>query len=349
MLNPSDYDNISMKEAHELLLMKQKEYILSSFTFPQTPDKNGYYYVWVPDSTKKSGRRHVGAKTLTELKEKVYEFLTKAPEIKIHRSFKEVFTVANDSQLDSVFAESAALSKKNTVLRNRSEYKRYFGDTEFEERFIEEITPQDIKEFVSMNLDRYEMKKKALSSLQAIINLVYVYAMDMGWITNNPNSTVNYKKFRGMLKNETPISERAHCDEELMALLQACHEKQQKNPTYFPAYAMELQILLGLRRGEIPPLLWSDLTFNALRIHREQLTVKKDGDIPEHFAIVEHTKTYVNREYPLTDDLKDFLERLQSAHERLPSDKKSPFLFPAESKNGCITNKRSLLSKTNSV
>jgi len=338
MKKQTEYDTISLKEAHELLLMKQREHILSSFTFPTKPGKDGYYFIWVPDPVKKSGRRHLAAKSVDALKDKVYDFVTHAPELKVSRKFNEVFEAANDSQLDLITKESASLSKKNTILRNRSEYKRYFSETDFENYFIDDITAQDIKDIVTYNLRRYKMKRKALSSLKAIINLTFIYAMDMGWLNANPNITVDYKKFSGMLVDDTPISQRVHSEDELMAILTECHEKQEKRPTYFPAYALELQILLGMRRGEVPPLLWSDVSDNSLFIHREQLTVKKDKDTPEHFAIVEHTKTHVNREYPMTEDLKDFLTRLKAAHDRLPASQKSDFLFPAKSELGCITN-----------
>ena len=94
--------------------------------------------------------------------------------------------------------------------------------------------------------------------------------------------------------------------------------------------------ICGLRRGEVPPLRWTDIHNNYILICREQLTIKKTENIPEHFEIVGHTKTYKNRKFPITDELEDFLKRLKNIHETYyPA---SEYLFPAKTENGCITN-----------
>lgn len=52
-----------------------------------------------------------------------------------------------------------------------------------------------------------------------------------------------------MLVDDTPISKRVHNEEELIAILKECHVEQEKCLTYFPAYTLDLHILLGMRRG----------------------------------------------------------------------------------------------------
>ena len=54
--------------------------------------------------------------------------------------------------------------------------------------------------------------------------------------------------------------------------------------------------------------------------------------------IVYHTKTYKDREFPITSDISDFIDRLKAACDRFyPA---SPYLFPDDSKkNGVISNK----------
>ncbi len=114
------------------------------------------------------------------------------------------------------------------------------------------------------------------------------------------------------------------------------HMYQMKKPSYLPAYALEIQILMGLRRGEVPPLEWADINDTFIEINKEQLTVKKTDKEKEHFVIVPHTKTYVDRYFPITDALDDFLKRLKEVHRKYYPDSK--YLFPADSANGVITN-----------
>ena len=64
--------------------------------------------------------------------------------------------------------------------------------------------------------------------------------------------------------------------------------------------------------------------------------VKKYGDKSEYFEIVEHTKTYRDRFFPCSDEVKEFLERLFKVLEKhYPN---SGYLFPADTANGVITN-----------
>lgn len=58
---------------------------------------------------------------------------------------------------------------------------------------------------------------------------------------------------------------------------------------------------MGTRKGELPPLRWSDITEQCIEITREQLTHGND------FVIVSHTKTNRDRLFPLTMDIKIFL------------------------------------------
>ncbi|MBR6358312.1 MAG: tyrosine-type recombinase/integrase [Lachnospiraceae bacterium] len=71
-------------------------------------------------------------------------------------------------------------------------------------------------------------------------------------------------------------------------------------------------------------------------ICREQITVKKFDGVSELCEIVDHTKTHKNRIYPMTDALSEFLTRLNAVLNRYYPN--SPFLFPADTENGVITN-----------
>ena len=96
------------------------------------------------------------------------------------------------------------------------------------------------------------------------------------------------------------------------------------------------QIITGMRRGELPPLTWDDIDFEkgSIYIHREQITLKKAPGNSN--KIVEYTKNGKARFYPIADMERVFLEKLKAVHDEYYPN--SPFLFPANSENGCITN-----------
>ena len=55
------------------------------------------------------------------------------------------------------------------------------------------------------------------------------------------------------------------------------------------------------------------------------------------FIIVHHTKNYKDRYFPITNDLKAFLKRLKDMQDTYYPNSK--YLFPADNKNGIITNR----------
>lgn len=172
--------------------------------------------------------------------------------------------------------------------------------------------------------------------MRSVLNSIFSYAFCENMITDNPYSRVDFKKYSDMLTESTSVEERFHSDEDIERILEHIHAWQKKKPYYIPAYALEMQIICGMRRGELPPLKWSDITEKYIFIHQQQLTVKKLDGVPEHFEIVSHTKNYKNRKYPITDEVLELIGRLKTVHEKYYS--KSEFVFPANSENGCITN-----------
>ncbi len=169
--------------------------------------------------------------------------------------------------------------------------------------------------------------------MRGILSSVFRFAYEQYWILDNPYSRIDFRKYNDMLLRDTATTLRAHSSAEIDRMLEYLHGRQEKKPEYIPAYALELQILVGLRRGEVAPLQWTDIEDTRIHISKEQLSIKGT----EECIIVSHTKTYVDREFPITDDVSEFLSRLRAVHDTYYSD--SPYLFPDYSnKNGVINN-----------
>lgn len=251
--------------------------------------------------------------------------------------FCDCFEIVVSEKLRYVKNGEKRLSIQNTVGKLRSEYRRYFEGTAFEQKYIDEITKKDVENICFANLERYELRKKAFLGMRGILKSVFVLAYGEYWTTDNVYMRVDFKKFNDMISAAVPVEMRVHSDDTIERIMDYIAEKHQKAPKYLPAYALELQIIMGLRRGEVPPLMWSDVKEDCILISKEQITVKKsDRNEKEYFCIVHHSKTYKDRKYPLTSDLQAFLDRLRAVHEKYGI--KSPYLFPADSETGVITN-----------
>ena len=326
---------MSMRDAQELFMHIEKRELIKKYTLPSKPGKDGYYRVNVPDSTKKSGRGQVSAKSIEELEDKLYAF-EKGIKGSARKTFEDVYELFLEDKLKYVKDESRRVSKQNTINKNRSDYKRYFAGTEFEKKFIDTITKNDVEGILFYNLGRYTMREKAMGSLKGILRSAFTFAFEQYWITDNLYTRINFNKFNGMLEQNIANDKRVHSESDVKRILNAIHEHQKEKPDYMPAYALEMQILIGCRRGELAPLRRSDVLPNGLWICREQISVKKFNNVPEHWKIVEHTKTYKDRLFPMSDALMEFLVRLYAVLDKYYPN--SEFLFPADTELGVITN-----------
>lgn len=332
----SSYDTLTLEDVQEMQ-MNDRELVLSKYTLPKTIGKDGHYRITVSShSITKSGRTTISAKSIEALKDKLYQH-EKGITGSARKSFRDVFEIVQEEKTKYIKNKEKLISVQNTIGRNRSEYKRFFSDTIFEKKFIDDITKKDIENVIYMNLSRYDLRKKGLASMKSILRSIFTLAYEEYWITDNVFFRVNFQKFSGMLVDDIPIEKRCHSDEDLKRIINYLHDYQNKKPYYIPAYALELQIIMGLRRGEIPPLCWDDIKASYISISKEQISVKRNGGKEkEHFVVVNHTKTYSDRKFPITNTLDDFLMRLRQVHENYyPASK---YLFPADNENGIITN-----------
>ncbi len=330
--------NVSFEDVQIIYMQKEQEQVLSNYTFPSHPGKDGIYRIYIEDTTKPTGRRQLSSSSLDGLKEKVY-LAVKGKQRQLHRTFEEAYQAMNTERLELIKSKEKLASAQNTVGRMNCDFKRYMKDSDFCKLFISDITEFEIEALLKLNLKRYSLKKKAFMGLCSLVKQTFEFAVRNHWITNNPYLYVNLKKFENMLEPDTDIALRAYSEETLQNLMQLIHKHQIKYPKSIPAYAFELQLLIGLRRGEVAPLRWDEsITENGFLIEKELITRQKAGTgEKESFLIVNHTKTYENRIFPYTNETRYFLEKLKKIHDLYYP--KSPYLFPAENENGCITNR----------
>ena len=328
-LNKNHTDgNLSLEDLRKWYKEMEKEQILSSYTFPAKPSSDGFFHVYVSAA---GGRKQIKAKNLDKLKEKVYEYEKGVNGI-TRKTFRDVFEVVQSEKTRYIKDPEKLISINNSINVRRSYYKRFFSGTEFENMFIDVITKNDIEEFCYDLLSRLNLKKKAFMDMRNILSSTFKLAYGQYWILDNPYTRVDFRKYNDLFVRDTSLHKRVHSSNEIDRMLDWLHEKQKEKPEYIPSYALELQILMGLRRGEIAPLEWDDIYDNVIHISKEQISVKGSYD----FVIVGHTKTYTDRIFPITSAITGFLDRLKSIHDEFYP--KSPYLFPDDTQKNKVIN-----------
>lgn len=318
----------------DILKMIIRDELLSEYDFDTLkPDAKGVYRIWVPDPKVPSGKKRLYAKNIDNLKEKVYQHLKGVPGSKANQTFKYVFEEAQRYELTNTTPERQ-ISRNNTVARNNAFYKRFFDGTDFEKIPISLISVRDLDTFIRETMKKFRFTKSSRNALRTIINLVFKRALYMEWIPDNIAAKIIWKDYDRFLCSTAPISKRAFTDEEIGKMIKQDRERQEKDPSFITPYAHEFQTITAFRRGEICPLRWEDVDFErgTIYVHQEQLEDRLNN---HELYIADYTKTHKDREYPIADQEEAFLRKLWRVHEQYYPN--SPFLFPADTPNGCIT------------
>lgn len=326
---------LTSDQAVEIAEMLEREEILKKYNFDKLkPNKKGLYRIMVKDLTAKGGRKQIYAKDIENLKEKVYRHDRRVPESKPKITFKFAFEEMIKFEKNNCSPERQA-SRNNTIDKDKSEYRRFFGGTGFENKLLMKITVRDLDEFIRTTIRKHQLSKGGKNAIRTILNKTFKRAYFMGWIDENPTKRLIWRDYEMLLKSSTPVSLRAYTDDEMDQLYAAARRYQEDKPQYIPAYAYEFQNLTAMRRGEICPLRWEDIDLEAGTIYIHQELIMDRGGSKRKQVIVDYTKTHKDRYYPIADLEREFLERLWKVHEEYYP--KSPFLFPGDTKCGCIS------------
>ena len=328
-------ENSTLEEAQEIYKMIEKNNILSKYKFPEHPSSDGIYRIWVKDSTKKTGRRQLTSKSLDTLKDKVYEF-----ESGIHNStkktFEEVFELVLQKKLMAVKDKERVKSRINTISKDRSVFNRFFSEAPFVNKYIDLISAREIECYTEQYLLKNCVKKKAYKAYRGVIKQCFDRAYKDYLVKENIYERVDFNQFNGLLLKSEPIENRYHPDEEYSLILNSLIKWQSKHPYDMRGYALELQMKLGRRIGEVTPLLKKDVSDSSISIKKEQIYVRDTKKM--YWSVVNYTKDGDAIEYPRFSEVNDVLDKVFKVLESQYVN--SDYLFPSSrTTTGFVTNK----------
>ena len=121
-------DNIELAHIQAEIMAKKREQYLNMHPYSIWENK-GYYYTWLPDRSKKSGRRQIKRRKLTALEDAIIKEVKESQKVTIEDLFEEYIDrkVKNDS------------IKPSTVYRYRTVFKRHYVSTGWNVKNIEEL------------------------------------------------------------------------------------------------------------------------------------------------------------------------------------------------------------------
>lgn len=130
-------------------------------------------------------------------------------------------------------------------------------------------------------------------------------------IEDNPTEFLESKQFyRYCVEKFKPVSKKVILDDDMKVLRERFQKDHEKKPNYIPTYTVELASLTGMRVGELSALRWEYITDKYIIIDESEKSNRKKNEF-----YVSKTKNKMTRFFPLTDEIRDLLERVRAVEE----------------------------------
>lgn len=229
-------------------------------------------------------------------------------------------------------------SNRSTGTRDREEcaWEKYFADTDFIQHPISSYTLGDIEDFVFNQMAVYKLDSKKVQKITSILYPVFHRAYAKEYRKDNPMLSFQIPRYYFTPSTEKRVKDAVLSDKDFNILesflLNSLETENQKYSTLFAIY---LDMLTGLRAGELVALKWTDIEDNYLHIARaEQKTRKRDENgklLKGSNFIIANTKTKNSvRDIPLNKRAKKILKLLRQWQLNLGFEN-SEYLFINES------------------
>lgn len=339
LLSDVDLCTMSSDDVLALIEMNRQKY-LSMHKAPITQGK-GAEKRWatsVPDATKASGRRTIRKKTKEEVENELIKYYKEQEAVAKRNTVSMNITLAECFPKWIEYASQRPKIASETVRRYRNDYKRFIQNSEFGKMKVKRIDYIDVEEFLISEVQRLNLKVKALNNLFGYLKGTFKYAMRQRITQENPCDLVDMKTVRAYCNtSEKTAAERTLSEAESNALLDRLHEHQTEYPLYMADYAIEICTHTGLRVGEVAVLRWDCIRNGELHITQSEHRIDHD-DLPSTYEIG-LTKNSKERRVPISAELEKVFEKirlLQQEHhicsEYIIADLKGRIIAPTISK-----------------
>lgn len=331
------------EDARVYFMNQERDLILQKYNFTniKKAPSDGRYHIKIKNKESEFYRKSLAANTIEELMEMVYQHeIGNCKVIKELMTFEDAFMRSLEEKIKFCKNKDRLPSVKNTVNRYKGDYAKYVEPTPIAHMPVKYITKQHVEQVLDSAIIKYKLKKTGFNNIKIVIRHALKYAYSIGLVDEVVIDRISNDRYKNSFEDDVDLNDRMHSDEEINRLLEGIKEKHATDPAYIPAYALELQIFSELRRGEIPPLRWSDVHMGEhfFTICREQITQKSEKKgMPEEHVIVNRTKNGKSRNLPIYSAVAPIFAKLWEVHIKYYPN--SEYVFPdLNTKNGCITN-----------
>lgn len=266
---------IDLSDVRQKMENMERQSYLEKHAYAIYEGKDGYWYTYLPDKTKKTGRRQVKRRSRIEVEDVVIEYYKQESD---DPTLNDIFTAWNDRRL------AIGLVKKSTHSRNCQIYKTYFA--EFGNRRAKSLSPDDICDFLE-TWAASGITSKAYLNLKGVLRGMLKYAKKKKYISfgvEEALSEIDISDFK-LAKKVIDDKSEVFVNSEVGEIMAYCYEHRDDAC----CLGVALMFVTGLRVGEIVALKGIDISDFSITIKRGEMAYQTDGHV--FFEVVEHPKT----------------------------------------------------------
>ena len=262
-------------------------------------------------STHIQGKKRITAKTYDGLIDKLFEIYTDGFMIP---TFENLFELA--------LAEKARFKSDNTIVKYRADFNRFI-DKDMRAKYLYEISLTYLKTYSVTLIKEKQLKKEAFRAYKGVLNLVFSYAVSKELVEYNIAEKLISNDYYVLCVQELKSSEDKAMSPAQIEMLTNEVNYRINHPdkfcvsVYVNGYMFLLAKQTGMRAAELCSLKWSDIKVDKIHIHSQQLKNQKTKEY-EYVPWTKNEKgvSKGGRYFPLTQDIKDLLEKLKEEYKR---------------------------------
>lgn len=241
----------------EAMNKKMLNYVTSCHSNTIWEGDDGRWRTYVPDVDKPKGRRLVSRETNEALISMLFDFY-KGDEYDREKREKTMEDLFPEWQEHKRFYVTAA-----TIRRDKTTWNKLYADEPITKKPICELKKEEIEKWVLSKIHEKNMDAHQYNNFSSIIRQLLDYAEECEIVDSNPFSKVRIHKRRVLRPEVKKASEQeVFSAEERDALIKYAfkqYELRRDKVQIFTPLAIAFLLYVGLRRGEITPLKFSDI------------------------------------------------------------------------------------------
>lgn len=265
---------INLSYVQEKYEMNKREELLKKHPYSIWKGNDGNWHTYLPSET--GGRVPKKRKKEEDIHKIVIDYWREKEE---NPTIKEVFTEWNNRKLELKKISDA------THLRNKQFFNRHYK--EFGGRKIKSISPEEIEDFLEVQVSEYDLTAKAFSGLKGITRGFLKRAKKCKMISFNVEELfqeldTSESDFKKVIKEDY---EEVFSEDEMPVIMEYLENNQD-----MVNVGIMLMFLTGIRVGELVALKHEDFNDNTFKIRRTE-TRYRDENGKYIYAVKNYPKT----------------------------------------------------------